>query len=97
MSGSSPGIVVETKQYALSDKTQLIVTRHLDHWKTGSLFTFEWYVIKCQSNTEPETLLLEDFVQRGLFSSEIPDERIRITDGGIGYAYFTSIVVFDKQ
>ena len=94
---SSPGIVVETKQYKLSDKAQLVVTRHLNNWKNGSFFNFEWYVIKCKSDAGLETLLLRDIAQRGLFASEIPDERISVTAGGISYAYFESIVVFDNQ
>lgn len=94
---SSPGIVVETKQYPLSDKTTLIVTRHLDYWKTGSLFKFEWYVVKCRRKTGPEVLFLESMVVRGTFSNEIPNERIQISDEKIGYAYFNNIVVFDKD
>jgi hypothetical protein len=94
---SSPGIVVETKQYPLRDKTTLIVTRHLDDWRTGSLFTFEWYVVKCKSSSGPEAILLQEMVSRGLFSNEIPKERIQIADGEIGYAYFKGIVVFDKS
>lgn len=94
---SSPGMVVETKEFPLGDKATLTVTRHLDDWRTGSLFGFEWYVVKCRNGDKPETLLMRDGVSRGLFSNEIPESRIRFTNDGIGYAYFSELVVFDRQ
>lgn len=94
---SYPGIVVETKEFPLSDKATLTVTRHLDGWKTGSLFRFEWYVVKCKSDSGREISLLQDMVLRGTYSSEIPKERIRTSEGRIGYIFFDDIVVFDND
>jgi len=94
---SYPGIVVETKEFHLSDKATLTVTRHLDGWKTGSLFTFEWYVVTCHGNYGSKVTLMKDMVLRGTYSSEIAKERIHIPDGNFGYAFFNEVVVFDKN
>lgn len=94
---SYPGMVVETKEFPLSDKSTLTVTRHLDGWKTGSLFRFEWYVVKCKYGDAPEIELMKNMDLRGTYSSEIPESRIRVSNDGIGYAYFSHLVVFDRR
>jgi hypothetical protein len=94
---SSPGMVVEAKEYPLNDKATLIVTRHLDDWRTGSAFTFEWYVVTCRGNYGSQVTLMKDMVLRGTYSSEIPQERIHMPDGKFGYAFFNEVVVFDKN
>jgi hypothetical protein len=95
--GSSPSVIMETKEFKLGDNAKLIVTRHLDDWRTGNPFTFEWYVVKCQIGTTPPVSMMEDFTLRGTFSSDIPEKRIQIAHNEIGFAYFSEIVVFDKK